>query len=142
LIDSFLPYGSVIELVPVINALEYSVPIIMVTGNDDQEYMQACFEAGVLDYVLKPANIKLVWLKIQRCYNSHILDQQLQSQNKQLELLLDEKRQEEDLVKHVYKHLVQPNDSIEQCQTPTDLVHSLVKVCEQHTGEETVTDDV
>jgi serine phosphatase RsbU (regulator of sigma subunit)/anti-sigma regulatory factor (Ser/Thr protein kinase) len=114
LIDSFLPDGSGLELVPVINALEYSVPMIMVTGNDDQEYMQACFEAGVSDYVLKPANIKLVWLKIQRCYNSHIRDQQLQIQNKQLELLLDEKRQEEDLVKHVYKHLAQPNDAIER----------------------------
>jgi serine phosphatase RsbU (regulator of sigma subunit) len=114
LIDSFLPDGSGLELVPVINALEYIVPMIMVTGNDDQEYMQACFEAGVSDYVLKPANIKLVWLKIQRCYNSHIQDQQLHIQNKQLEALLDEKRQEEDLVKHVYKHLAQPNDSIER----------------------------
>jgi len=76
--------------------------------------MQDCFEAGVSDYVLKPANIKLVWLKIQRCYNSHIQDEQLQSQNKQLEFLLDEKRQEEDLVRHVYKHLAQPNDTIER----------------------------
>jgi len=36
LIDSFLPDGSGIELVPIINALDYSVPMIMVTGNDDQ----------------------------------------------------------------------------------------------------------
>jgi serine phosphatase RsbU (regulator of sigma subunit)/anti-sigma regulatory factor (Ser/Thr protein kinase) len=114
LIDSFLPDGSGLELVPVINALEYSVPMIMVTSNDDQEYMQACFEAGISDYVLKPANLKFVWLKIQRCYHSHILDQQLQSQNKQLELLLDEKRQEENLVRYVYKHLAQPNDKIER----------------------------
>ena len=114
LIDSFLPDGLGLELVPAINALDYSVPMIMVTGNDDQQYMQSCFEAGVLDYVLKPANIKLVWLKIQRCYNSHILDQQLQSQNKQLERLLDEKRHEEDLVKHVYKRLAQPNSKIDQ----------------------------
>ena len=114
LIDSFLPDGSGLELVPVINALPYILPMIMVTGNDDQEYMQACFEAGVSDYVLKPANIKLVWLKIQRCYHSHIVEQQLQSQNKQLEFLLDEKRQEEDLVRHVYKRLAQPNHNIEQ----------------------------
>ncbi|PKG93296.1 SpoIIE family protein phosphatase [Paraglaciecola sp. MB-3u-78] len=114
LIDSYLPDGSGSELVPVINALEYTVPMIMVTGNDDQEYMQACFEAGVSDYVLKPVNLKLVWLKIQRCYNSHILEQQLQSQNKQLEFLLDGKRREENLVRHVYKHLAQLNDKVER----------------------------
>tara|TARA_R110000868_G_scaffold314898_1_gene575840 strand:- start:2278 stop:3954 length:1677 start_codon:yes stop_codon:yes gene_type:complete len=114
IIDSFLPDGLGLVLVPTIKELEYSVPIMMVTGNDDQEYMQACFEAGVSDYVLKPANIKLVWLKIQRCYISHIQEKQLQSQNKQLELLLDEKHQEENLVRHVYKHLAQPNDTIER----------------------------
>ena len=114
LIDSFLPDGSGLELVPVINALAYSVPMVMVTGNDDQEYMQACFEAGVSDYVLKPVNLKFVWLTIKRCYHSHILEQQLQRQNKQLELLLDEKRQEENLARYVYKHLAQPNDKIER----------------------------
>jgi PleD family two-component response regulator len=40
--------------------------MVMMTGNDDQEYMQDCFEAGVSDYVTKPAIIKFVWLKIHR----------------------------------------------------------------------------
>lgn len=114
LIDSFLPDGMGVEILPVIYALDYNVPIMMVTGNDDQEYMKACFEAGISDYILKPANIELVWLKIQRCYNTYVMEQQLQLQNQQLEALLDEKRQEENLARHVYKHLSQPIAEVDE----------------------------
>ena len=113
LIDSFLPDGMGIEIIPVINSMNYTVPMMMVTGNDDQEYMKACFEAGVSDYILKPANIDLLWLKIQRCYNTFLLEQKLQTQNSQLESLLNIKRQEEDLARHVYKHLSQPTEEVD-----------------------------
>ena len=113
LIDSFLPDGMGIEIIPIINSMDYTVPMMMVTGNDDQEYMKACFEAGVSDYILKPANIELLWLKIQRCYNTFLLEQKLQSQNRQLESLLNVKRQEEDLARHVYKHLSQPTEEVD-----------------------------
>ena len=112
LLDNYLPDGFGVELMSFIQAHEIDSPVIMITADADQDSMKNCFLQGVTDYLLKPINFDLLWQKMQRCYHSYVMGLQLNYQNQQLELLIDEKLQEENLARHVYKHLAQSANEV------------------------------
>lgn len=112
LLDGFLPDGKGIELMPFIKDNNIDTPVIMVTADDDQNSMEKCFLEGIRDYVIKPVNMGLLWLKMQRCFKVFLLEQQMQLQNEQLERYLDEKNQEEELARHVYRHLAESTTGV------------------------------
>lgn len=112
LLDGFLPDGKGIELMSFLAKNNIESPVIMVTADDNQASMQKCFVAGVSDYVIKPVNIELLWLKMQRSYKAYLVEQQMVLQNEMLERYLDEKNQEEELARHVYRHLAEPTTKV------------------------------
>lgn len=112
LLDGFLPDGKGIELMPFLTDANIDTPVIMVTADDDQNSMEKCFIEGISDYVIKPVNMGLLWLKMQRCYKVFLLEQQMLLQNEQLERYLDEKNQEEELARHVYRHLAESTTGV------------------------------
>lgn len=112
LLDGFLPDGKGIDLIPHLNASKIDAPVLMVTADDDQASMQKYFIAGVSNYVIKPVNMELLWLKMQRSYKEYLLEQQMVLQNEMLERYLDEKNQEEELARHVYRHLAQSTTKV------------------------------
>lgn len=114
LLDNYLPDGLGIELMSFLHNNKITSPVIMITADDDQVSMQQCFENGVSDYILKPINLQLMWFKIERCINTTMIEEKLNTQNKKLERLLDEKQYEENLARHVYKHLTDENNNSNQ----------------------------
>lgn len=112
LLDNYLPDGFGVELMFFLHEQNIDVPVIMITADDDQDTMHKCFENGVNDYVLKPINLELMWLKMSRCFRAYVVKQQLDNQNKQLERLIDEKQHEEDLARHVYRHFTSSSNEL------------------------------
>ncbi|WP_340677462.1 SpoIIE family protein phosphatase [Paraglaciecola sp.] len=112
LLDYYLPDGLGIELMSFLQQKNIDVPVLLITADDDQVTMQKCFVNGVSDYLLKPINMELLWLKMQRCFNAYRVEQQLNLQNKQLERMLDEKHHEEILARHVYRHLAESSKDL------------------------------
>lgn len=118
LLDNYLPDGFGVELMGFLQQQHIELPVIMITADDDQVSMQKCFENGVSDYILKPINLQLMWLKMVRCINAAIIEEKLNEQNEKLERLLDEKQHEENLARHVYKHFTSSTkDSTQGIQT-------------------------
>ncbi|MBJ2136261.1 SpoIIE family protein phosphatase [Paraglaciecola chathamensis] len=107
LLDSYLVDGLGAELLEFMLQNKVACPVIMITGDEEQQSMQQYFLLGVSGYLLKPINVELLELVVQRCLDAHLNEQKLQQQNRELEQLLDEQQQEEELARHVYRHLSQ-----------------------------------
>jgi serine phosphatase RsbU (regulator of sigma subunit)/anti-sigma regulatory factor (Ser/Thr protein kinase) len=129
ILDYMLKDGMGIELMDDIKALELSVPVMMVTADDDQETMRECFERGIDDYLLKPLNFELLWLKTERLFASSQLRRKITQQSKTVQALLDEKENEEALARHVYEHMVN------QEFNPDGFVNSLLKSSSAFNGD-------
>ncbi|WP_416307337.1 SpoIIE family protein phosphatase [Neptunicella sp. SCSIO 80796] len=105
LLDILLGEESGIELLDYMAEVQINLPVIMITAKDDQNTMQQCFRKGANDYLIKPLNLDLMWLKIKRVYNSQILQEQVVTQSEELKKLIDVKEAEEELARHVYEYL-------------------------------------
>jgi len=105
LLDGSLPDGRGADFLIGLSKLDLVIPVMMITAEEDQEQMAAYFGMGVDDYLLKPVNFGLIWLKMRRLYRAHIISIRERAKHKKLQELLNEKHLEEGLGRHVYKHL-------------------------------------
>lgn len=105
LLDGSLPDGRGADFLKGLSKLDLVIPVMMITAEENQEEMAAYFGMGVDDYLLKPVNFGLIWLKMRRLYRAHIISIRERTKHKKLQELLNEKHLEEDLGRHVYKHL-------------------------------------
>ncbi|MDN4502784.1 fused response regulator/phosphatase [Alteromonadaceae bacterium BrNp21-10] len=105
LLDYMLKDEMGIELMSYLEHLGLTMPVMMVTADDDQDTMRQCFERGIDDYLLKPLNLELLWLKIKRLYTTDQLQKEVAQQANMLQALLDEKHHEEALARHLYEHM-------------------------------------
>lgn len=107
LLDSLLPDGTGIEFLQFLSEKNISAPVLIITSDENQISMQQYFSLGISAYLHKSVKMELLWLVLHRSYTAYQNEQELQLQNKRLELLLHEQQQEEDLARHVYRHLSQ-----------------------------------
>ena len=106
--------GMGVELMDDIQSLGLTMPVMMVTADDDQETMRECFERGIDDYLLKPLNFELLWLKLQRLFSAYQTRLKVDQQAATVQALLDEKQNEEQLARHVYEHMVKQSFNADQ----------------------------
>jgi DNA-binding response OmpR family regulator len=75
ILDNQLTDGEGISLLPFLRQGERDPAVIMVSGNDDPEFFLTSFAAGIDDYMVKPVNLELLWVKINKAVNQHRLSQ-------------------------------------------------------------------
>lgn len=110
LLDQHLPDGDGLDLVAELAEQGVGIPVIMMSGDDDQALMVSAFEAGVEDFLIKPVNFELAWLKIQRLLRKRALENRVQEQQRSLHRLLYEKHLEEQMALHLYQHVMKSVD--------------------------------
>ena len=105
ILDSNLKDGVGLELLEDIVNTGHDIPVMLVTAESDQNLMVKYFENGVTEYILKPLDVNLMWLKIVLLIENHNLKLHDIKQSKALHKLLEQKEQEEQLARHVYEHM-------------------------------------
>lgn len=106
LLDNHLPDGDGIHFIQTIKELSsVPVPVMMITGDGNQNLMAEAFENGADDFLVKPLSLDLLWQKLQRVHSLYVKEAQLEAQAKSLALLLDKQEQEEKLARYVYEHV-------------------------------------
>jgi DNA-binding response OmpR family regulator len=105
LLDNHLPDGDGINFIPFIKELGYLVPVMMITGEDNQIVMSDAFDKGADDFLIKPISVDLLWKKIERCRGLYDKEANLERQTKRLEKLVNQQEQEEQLARYVYEHV-------------------------------------
>ena len=60
LLDLLMPEMSGVEVLDHLRRDYPTVPVIMVTGNDDEEVARRALEAGAFDYVCKPFTLEVL----------------------------------------------------------------------------------
>jgi len=106
LLDNHLPDGDGLHFIEVIKELSpVPVPVMMITGDDNQNLMSDAFSKGADDFLVKPLSLDLLWQKLQRVHSLYEKEAKLEEQTKSLEQLLDKQAQEEQLARYVYEHV-------------------------------------
>lgn len=115
LLDNHLPDGDGINFIPHIRELSYQVPLMMITGEDNQIVMSGAFDKGADDFLIKPLSMDLLWKKIERCRSLYDKEINLERQTKRLEKLVNQQEQEEQLARYVYEHVAATISSEGDC---------------------------
>lgn len=111
LLDYQLEDGLGIELLEEDRAAAYlsNPPVIMISVNEDPEYLEQCFEKGIADYIIKPVNLSLLALKVRSLINSVKLQRLISAQNIELEAFKNNAEREEAVAKFIYEYLLRQN---------------------------------
>ncbi|CAN0597408.1 unnamed protein product, partial [Laminaria digitata] len=65
-----------------------TVPIIMVTGQDDDESIDAAFECGATDFVAKPLNWRIICQRLNSLIGAGVVKKHLKSRSHQISSML------------------------------------------------------
>ncbi len=107
LVDNHLPDGDGINFIDTIKSLStIPTPIMMITGEDNQNVMADVFEKGADDFLVKPISLDLLWHKIQRVRSLYLKESKLADQRNELDRLLGQKNSEDELARYVYEHVI------------------------------------
>ncbi len=87
-------------------------PVIMVSTNEDPDFLENCFVAGVTDYVIKPVNLSLLALKVSALIRSVSLQRLISLQNIELARFKQEAEREEAVAKFTYEYLLSHNSKL------------------------------
>jgi DNA-binding response OmpR family regulator len=71
ILNSELPDGSGIDLCRLLRAEGYSPPILRHTTKSEASDMRTGYDAGCTDYVVKPFDLRVLFLKSQRYLETH-----------------------------------------------------------------------
>jgi len=106
LLDNHLPDGDGINFIETIKEISpLPVPVMMITGDDNQNLMSKAFTNGADDFLVKPLSLELLWQKLQRVHELYEKEAKLEEQEKSLQQLLNKQEQEEQLARYVYEHV-------------------------------------
>jgi PleD family two-component response regulator len=72
-----------------LNEATRAIPVIFMTALDDTEYVMKGFDAGGVDYIVKPVRIKEVLARVTTHLRLRNMQKQLETQNAQLHEALD-----------------------------------------------------
>lgn len=99
--DLFLP-----EAIPTYMSI---APVIMISANEEPEFLEQCFLGGVNDYIIKPVNLSLLALKVEALIKSVNMQRLIKLQNDELENFKAEAEREEQIAKFTYEYLLRQN---------------------------------
>lgn len=102
ILDNQLTDGEGISLIPDIVHQSQNSAIIMVSGNDDPEFFLSAFTAGIHDYMVKPVNLELLYLKLTNSVHQLRLSCLSARQHEELELWVEQEQQQQILAKHLF----------------------------------------
>lgn len=116
LLDNHLPDGDGINFIDTIRETStVPIPVMMITGDDNQNLMFEALEKGADDFLVKPLSLDLLWQKMQRVHALYEKEAKLEMQAKSLEMLLNKQDQEEELARYVYEHVASKLQSETEC---------------------------
>lgn len=84
-------------------------PVIMISANEEPQFLEQCFSAGVDDYIIKPVNLSLLALKIATLIKSVNMQKLIKCQYEELERFKAEAEREEQIAKFTYEYLLRQN---------------------------------
>lgn len=84
-------------------------PVIMISANEDPDFLELCFSRGVADYIIKPVNLSLLALKVSTLIRSVSMQRLIIRQNTELEYFKQESEREEAIAKFTYEYLLRQN---------------------------------
>lgn len=84
-------------------------PVIMISANEEPEFLEQCFSGGVNDYIIKPVNLSLLALKVEALIKSVSMQRLIRQQNEELENFKAEAEREEQVAKFTYEYLLRQN---------------------------------
>lgn len=102
ILDQFLADGLGLELMPCLRKLWPQAGVVMVSANDNPAFWLEAFEQGIDDYLIKPANMALLWVKLRRCIEQKAKDW---AQQQELNRRIETERQEQILAKQLFDYL-------------------------------------
>ncbi len=107
-LDIFMPKMDGIDAATEIQQVLGSkyVPIVFITGADNDEHLQRCIEVGADDFVFKPFNSLVLKAKINSLLRVQQLYQQQYSQKQQLLEYQHQAVQEQEIAATLYKNIV------------------------------------
>lgn len=108
IMDVDMPIMGGVEAAKLIRRLEtkHYIPIIFVTGLDDEKTLQACMNAGGDDFVSKSANYVLLSSKIKSLLKFSALLNEQQEQKEQLERVQNETLREQQVAADIFRKIV------------------------------------
>lgn len=121
ILDNQLTDGEGISLLPELKAINTVTAVVMVSGNDDPLFFLDAFNAGIHDYMVKPVNLELLWVKITRSVREQQLVALTQQQKQALEFWVEQEQQQQRLAKHLFDRMFQ------QLNQPHPAIHAWVK---------------
>jgi serine phosphatase RsbU (regulator of sigma subunit) len=84
-------------------------PVIMISANEEAEFLEQCFSGGANDYIIKPVNLSLLALKVESLIQSVSMQRLIRQQNEALESFKREAEREEQIAKFTYEYLLRQN---------------------------------
>ena len=71
LLDIFMPKKTGFEVLPEIKALDSSIPVIILTTFDDDQYLKKSFSLGAQGFLLKDVTLEMLMESIERVTSGH-----------------------------------------------------------------------
>ena len=105
ILDNQLPDGQGLDLLPKLNLGSKITAVIMVSGNDDADFFLTAFSAGIHDYMVKPVNLELLWLKVTRSVREQQLVALTQQQKQALEFWVEQEQHQQVLAKYLFDRM-------------------------------------
>ncbi|MDP5138149.1 SpoIIE family protein phosphatase [Rheinheimera baltica] len=121
LLDNQLGNTEGINLLPLLKLKLPLAAVIMVSANDNPEFFLAAFNAGIHDYMVKPVNQDLLWLKVTTAVNQQRLKALAEKQRAELAYWVEQEQEQQRLAKHLFDRMFQ------QLNQPHPAVHAWVK---------------
>lgn len=114
LLDYELGDGNGLELLDNLRAdkVVATPPVIMVSVNENPDFLESCFSSGVADYIIKPVNLSLLALKVAALIKSVTLQKLITIQNAELAHFKQEAEREEAVAKFIYEYLLEQNNQL------------------------------
>lgn len=125
ILDNHLTDGEGLTILPLIKQRCKGAAVVMVSGNDDTEFFLKAFAEGIDDYVVKPINMDLLWLKITKSVAQYRLEAANARQQRELEVWVSEEQKEQELARFIFsnmtKQMLQPVSFIQTKIQPSAL---------------------
>lgn len=107
ILDQNLPDGEGLSLMPMLAQTQPQASVLMISGNEQAEFFLHAFDQGIADYILKPVNLELLWIKLVNAFHRHRMQAQIAQQQSELAQWYQSQQQEIKLTQHLFQHLWQ-----------------------------------
>lgn len=111
LLDVHLPDGDSTGLVRKLRISHPLVPVLVMTGDYEQNRVSEFFDLGVRDFIRKPVHPILLASRVRSFIRNYATERALFEANEMYQRIAHEKEQEEELAHYVYSHILEVHTS-------------------------------